>query len=495
MGIWTRKSISELAADSISEDHPLKRVLGGWDLIMLGIGAVIGAGLFSLIGFAAAENAGPAITIAFLIAAVGCMFAGLCYCELASMIPVSGSAYTYAYAIMGELVAWVMGWSLILEYAIGAATVSISWSAYIVSLLQELNINLPVELVASPWQPLHLADGSMAYGWINLPALLIVMAISGLLIIGIRESSFFNAIIVSIKVAVILVFIALGYFYINPANYVPFIPPNTGEYGSFGWTGILRAAGVLFFSYIGFDAVSTAVQETKQPQRNIPVGILGSLAVCTILYVLFGLVLTGLVNYKELRGAAPVAIALAHIPFWWVGGLIKLAVLTGLTSVILVMLFGQSRIFYAMARDRLLPEWIGSIHPKFHTPWKANLALMAFVGLIGAFAPITAVGHMTSIGTLLAFTIVCVGVLILRYTDPQLPRPFRTPFSPVVPLLGISVCLVMMFSLDSAAWIRLFSWLIVGLIIYFTYSHRRASAIEFQGHSYHRDHRDTEKDS
>lgn len=477
MGIWTRKSIAELAADNIPESHRLRRVLGGWDLVMLGIGGVIGAGLFSLTGITAADNAGPGISIAFLFAALGCVFSGLCYCELAGMIPISGSAYTYTYATMGELAAWIMGWDLVLEYALGAATVSISWSAYIVSFLQDLNIWLPVELIASPWQPVLLKDGSLAYGWINLPSLIIVSGISWLLIIGIRISSLANMLIVGIKIAAILVFIAVGFFYINPENYHPFIPPNTGEYGHFGWSGVLRAAGVLFFAYIGFDAVSTAVQETKNPQRNIPYGILGSLLICTILYVVFGLVLTGLVNYKDLHLAAPIALAVGKIPFLWVNWLIKLAILAGLTSVILVMLLGQSRIFYAMSRDKLLPHWFSDIHPNYHTPWRSNLILMAFVGPIGAFAPISAVGHMTSIGTLLAFTLVCLGVLILRYREPHLHRSFKTPFSPVVPILGIGVCVIMMISLDLDAWLRLFAWLGIGMLIYVGYSHRRASKI------------------
>lgn len=466
MGIWTRKPISELAEDALPENYALKQVLGGWDLVMLGIGAVVGAGLFSLTGVAAAENAGPAITIAFLISALGCAFAGLCYCELAGMIPLSGSAYTYSYATMGELVAWIMGWNLVLEYAIGAATVSISWSSYVVSFLQDLHIHLPPELIASPWQPIQLENGSLAYGWINLPALLIVIAISSLLIVGIKESSFFNGVIVGIKVVAILIFIAIGFFYINPENYHPYIPPNEGEYGKFGWSGILRGAGVLFFAYVGFDAVSTVVQETKNPKRNIPIGILGSLVICTLLYVVFSFVLTGLVNYKVLQSAAPVALAIEKIPFWWIDWLIKLAIIAGLTSVILVMLLGQSRIFYAMAKDKFLPHLFSDIHPRFHTPWKSNCVLMAFVGLIGAFAPLSAVGHMTSIGTLLAFTIVCAGVLILRYVNPQRHRPFRVPFSPLIPVLGIGVCFVMMYSLDVHAWYRLFIWLGIGMAIY-----------------------------
>lgn len=473
MGLWTRKSIAKLSSDSLVEAPVLRRVLGPGDLIMLGIGAVIGAGLFSLSGIAAADNAGPAITIAFLIASLGCFFCGLCYCEMASMIPVAGSAYTYAYATMGELPAWIMGWTLILEYAIGAATVSISWSAYTVYLLQEWNIHLPVELVASPWQPVLLKDGSLAYGWINLPALLIVGVISAILMVGIKPSSLFNSLIVAIKITAILIFIAVGFFYINPENYDPFLPSNTGEYGHFGWTGVLQAAGVLFFAYVGFDAISTAVQETKNPQRNMPIGILGSLAVCTLVYVLFSLVLTGLVNYKELGLASPVALASGRIPFGWIRWIVNIGILAGLTSVILVMLLGQSRIFYTMSRDKLLPRLFSEIHPRFHTPWRANIILMIFVGLIGAFAPISLAGHMTSIGTLLAFIIVCIGVLILRYTDPQLPRPFRAPFSPLVPLLGIAVCVTMMYSLDTAAWLRLLGWIALGMVIYVGYSRKQ----------------------
>lgn len=473
MGIWTPKSITELSAASNSSST-FNRILGPIDLIMLGIGAVVGAGLFSLTGIVAAENAGPAIVFAFVIAALGCVFSGLCYCELASMIPVAGSAYTYTYAAMGQLMAWMMGWNLILEYAIGAATVSISWSAYIVFLLNGVGFSLPAKWIASPWQAISLQEGEASYGWINLPALFIVIAISFLLIRGIKASSFVNKIIVTVKLLAIFVFVFIGFFYINPDNYHPFIPPNEGEFGKFGFTGILRAAGVLFFAYIGFDAISTAVQEAKKPQRNIPIGILGSLLISTLLYVVFSMVLTGLVNYKHLDVAAPIALALTKIPFSWIGRFIDLAVVAGLTSVVLVMLLGQSRIFYSMARDRLLPHWFSEIHPTFLTPWRSNLIVMCFVGLIGAFAPISAVGHMTSIGTLFAFTIVCVGVLVLRYTQPQTPRPFKVAFGPVIPVLGIIVCVTMMGSLDQEAWLRLLVWQGLGLFIYISYSRKHA---------------------
>ena len=469
MGIWSKKSIEELGEASERGKHKLRRTLGPWSLVMLGIGCIIGAGLFSITGIAAAENAGPAIVISFLIAGLACFFAGLCYCELASMIPIAGSAYTYTYVTMGELPAWIIGWTLILEYALGAATVSISWSAYAVSLLQDFNINLPAAWVASPWQPISLPDGSQVFGLINLPAFLIVAALSGILILGIRQSAFANALMVTVKLAVVFIFIGLGGFYINPDNYHPFLPANTGVWGEFGWSGVLRASGVVFFAYIGFDAVSTAGQESKNPQRTLPIGILGSLVICTTLYILFAIVLTGLVDYKQLNVAAPVAVAINQTPFYWLHWLVKIAILTGLTSVVLVLLLGQSRIFFSMARDGLIPTRFATLHPTWLTPWISNLILMLFVGLIGAYFPLHVVGHMTSIGTLLSFAIVCLGVLILRYKEPRLKRPFRTPCVPLVPLLGILSCVGLMFSLDIASWVRLIVWMIVGLILYFTY--------------------------
>ncbi len=469
MGYWTRKSIQDLETQSREGHHQLKRTLSSYDLVMLGIGCIIGAGLFSITGIAAAEHAGPAITIAFIIAAIGCALAGLCYGELAAMIPIAGSAYTYAYATMGELAAWIIGWDLILEYAIGASTVSISWSAYLVSLLQEFGINLPSSLLASPWQPVSLSDGTVEYGFINLPALAIVALISWILIVGIKESALFNALMVVIKVSVVLAFIGVGIFYVNTENWTPFLPPNTGTFGEYGFSGLLRAAGILFFAYIGFDAVSTAAQEAKEPQKGVPIGMLGSLAVSTLLYILFGLVLTGIVPYAELNVAAPVALAINKTPFHWLQWMVKIAILAGLTSVILVLLLGQSRILFAMARDGLLPKAFSSIHPRFHTPWMTNLILMLFVGLFGAFAPLSMVGSMTSIGTLLAFVIVCAGVLILRYLEPNLPRPFRTPWVPFVPAAGILVCLGLMVALGLDTWIRLIVWLVIGLVIYFYY--------------------------
>lgn len=469
MGYWTRKTISELEAQSQEGHHQLKRTLSSYDLVMLGIGCIIGAGLFSITGIAAAEHAGPAITIAFIIASFACALAGLCYGELAAMIPIAGSAYTYAFATMGELAAWVIGWDLILEYAIGASTVSISWSAYLVSLLQEFGINLPSSILASPWQPVSLPDGSIEYGLINLPALAVVALISFILIVGIKESALFNALMVIIKVSVVLAFIGVGYFYINYDNFKPFLPPNTGTFGEFGISGLLRAAGILFFAYIGFDAVSTAAQEAKNPQKSVPIGMLGSLAISTLLYIFFGLVLTGIVPYAELNVAAPVALAIDKTPFHWLQWMVKIAILAGLTSVILVLLLGQSRILFAMARDGLLPKVFSSVHPRFHTPWITNLVLMVFVGIFGAFAPLWVVGSMTSIGTLFAFVIVCLGVLILRYVEPNLDRPFRTPLVPYVPIAGILVCLGLMLALGLETWIRLVVWLVIGLVIYFYY--------------------------
>jgi basic amino acid/polyamine antiporter, APA family len=470
MNLFATKSLEVLRAESEGGAHTLKRTLSATSLVALGIGAIIGAGLFSLTGIAAAENAGPAVVLSFLVAAFGCAFAGLCYSEFSTMIPIAGSAYTYAYATMGELLAWIIGWDLVLEYAVGAATVSISWSAYVTSLMHDMGISLPYELIASPWQPVQLANGTTAYGVINLPAVFIVCVISVLLMIGIQESARVNAVVVVIKLTVVIVFIGAGIWYVKGANYVPFIPPNTGNFGEFGFSGIMRAAGVIFFAYIGFDAVSTAAQEAKNPQRDMPIGIIGSLIVCTILYVAFSGVMTGLVKYTDLKVAAPVALAIDQTPFTWLKPAVKLAIIAGFTSVILVMLLGQSRVFYSMSRDGLLPGVFSDVHPKFRTPWRSNMLFMVFVSLFSAFAPISMVGHMTSIGTLLAFVIVCAGIMVMRKTHPDLPRPFRTPLVPLVPILGIVVCLAMMASLGVDNWLRLVIWLAIGLTIYFTYS-------------------------
>ena len=474
-GLLKTKPLSRILAEAEGGTHSLRRTLGPWNLVALGIGAIIGAGLFSLTGIAAAEHAGPAIALSFVIAAIGCAFAGFCYSEFATMIPIAGSAYTYSYATMGELVAWIIGWDLVLEYAVGAATVSISWSAYVVSLLHDMGIDLPAQLIASPWQTIQLSSGKVIQGVINLPAVFIIVVISSLLITGIKESAFVNAIVVVIKVAVVIAFIGVGVWYIRTENYVPFIPENTGRFGEFGWSGVLRAAGIIFFAYIGFDAVSTAAQEARHPQKDMPAGIIGSLAVCTILYVAFSVVMTGLANYTEFRGAAaPVAVAIDYTPFEWLRPLVKLAILAGFTSVILVMLLGQSRVFFSMANDGLLPRMFSQVHPRYRTPYRSNILFMIGVSSLAAFMPISVVGAMTSIGTLFAFVVVCAGILIMRRTQPDAPRPFKVPLVPLIPVCGIIVNLLLMYGLGWSNWLRLLGWLALGLLIYFAYGRRHS---------------------
>ncbi|MFH6781289.1 MULTISPECIES: amino acid permease [Methylobacterium] len=469
------KPIDRLRRDAESGGHGLERTLGPWSLVGLGIGAIIGAGLFSLTGIAAAENAGPAVVISFAIAAVGCALAGMCYSELASMIPVSGSAYTYAYATMGEFIAWIIGWDLVLEYAVGAATVSVSWSKYVATLLQDWGIALPPRLLHSPFETVQLADGSTVHGLVNLPAVLILCLISLLLMRGVRESTRVNSVIVVVKVAVVLIVVGVGLFYVKAQNYVPFIPQNTGTFGEYGWSGIMRAAGVVFFAYIGFDAVSTAAQEVKNPQRTMMIGILGSLAICTVLYIAFAAVLTGLVPYASMKGdAAPVATAIKQTPFPWLQTLVTLGVIAGFTTVMLVLLYGQSRVFFSMANDGLLPKFFAVVHPTWRTPYRSNLFFMVFAALLGGLTPISTLGHMTSIGTLLAFIIVCAGVVIMRRTHPDEPRGYRVPLVPFVPVAGILVCLAMMLSLDGETWLRLVVWLGIGLVIYFGYGRRHS---------------------
>ncbi|WP_139922927.1 amino acid permease [Hymenobacter sp. DG01] len=453
----------------------LKRTLNGFNLIAIGIGVIIGAGLFSLTGLAAANNAGPAVTLSFVVAAVGCAFSALCYAEFAAMVPVAGSAYTYAYATMGELFAWIIGWDLILEYSVGAAAVSISWSQYLVKFLSKYNLHIPPQLVMSPFETATLADGSVVRGLVNIPAMLIVLGITLIVVRGTKSSAWFNALVVSLKVSVVLVFIALGWQYIDPANYQPYIPTNTGVFGEFGWSGILRGAGVVFFVFIGFDIVATMAQETKNPQRNMPIGIIGSLLVCTVLFVLFGHVLTGLANYTEFKNsAAPVAIAIEKTPYAWLSSAVILAIIIGYTSVILVDLLGQTRVFFAMAKDGLLPPVFARVHERFGTPLQSGLLLGLFIALFAGFVPIAVVGEMTSIGTLLAFVMVCLGVLIMRKKEPNAPRGFRTPLVPLVPILGILTCLVMMVSLPWETWLRLAVWLAIGLAIYFGYGRKHS---------------------
>jgi basic amino acid/polyamine antiporter, APA family len=472
MSLFIKKPLSQLLTQAEGSKE-LRRTLGPGNLVALGVGAIIGAGLFSITGLAAANNAGPAITISFVVAALGCAFAGLCYAEFASMIPIAGSAYTYSYATMGEFIAWIIGWDLVLEYALGAATVAISWSGYLIKFLQYYDLHLPPELTISPFQTITLADGSTVNGVFNLPAVFIIIVVSLLLIKGTRESALANAIIVALKVGVVLVFVTLGWAYINTDNYTPYVPANTGTFGEYGFSGIIRAAAIVFFAYIGFDAVSTAAQETKNPKRDMPIGILGSLVVCTILYILFAHVMLGLANYKEFAGKdgiAPVAVAIAHTPYVFLQQAVILAILGGYCSVILVMLMGQSRVFYSMSQDGLLPKFFSDVHSKFGTPWKSNLLFMVFVSLFAAFVPASVVGEMVSIGTLFAFVLVCIGIWVLRVKQPDAPRTFRVPMVPLVPILGVITCLFMMVFLPADTWIRLFVWMAIGIVIYFLYS-------------------------
>ncbi|OWP84414.1 amino acid transporter [Flavobacterium davisii] len=476
MSIWKRKSIDLLLAEASDSEKGLKRTLSSGALVALGIGAIIGAGLFSLTGIAAAENAGPAVTLSFVLAAIGCAFAGLCYAEFASMIPVAGSAYTYSYATMGEFMAWIIGWDLVLEYALGAATVGVSWSRYFLELLNKFGIHLPHSLICSPWETLKLSDGTTIEGGIiNLPAVLIVSLLSLLLIRGTKESANLNNFLVILKVTVVILFIILGWNYINPSNYSPYIPEKTGVKGHFGWSGIAAGAATVFFAFIGFDAVSTAAQEAKNPQKGMPIGILGSLIVCTILYVLFAHVMTGLVPYYEFAGdAKPAATAFAKTPYTFLQTGLIVAVLAGYTSVMLVMLMGQSRVFYTMSNDGLLPKFFGTIHPKYRTPWKTNIFFLVFVSIFAGFVPVSDLGHMVSIGTLLAFVLVCIGVLVMRKKMPEIPRAFKTPLVPFVPIAGILVCLYLMYSLPLESWMRLIIWMALGIIIYFIYGKKNS---------------------
>ncbi len=485
MSLFIKKSVSQLMADAGDSEKGLKRTLGSGSLIALGIGAIIGAGLFVRTAAAAAQNAGPSVTLGFIVAAIGCALAGLCYAELSSSIPISGSAYTYTYATMGELMAWIIGWDLVLEYAVGAATVGIAWSEYLNNLL--VNVfhmkPIPYEWCHSPFESLKDATGAVvSHGMMNIPAFGIIALLSLLLIKGTKESAFVNGIIVITKVTIVILIIVLGWGFINSANHTPYIPePSTyvdsqnigHSYG--GIMGILGAAGVVFFAFIGFDAVSTAAQETKNPKKSMPIGILGSLAICTVLYILFAHVLTGLAPVEFFRTTgkeASVAKAIeVFMPgYAWLSKLVTVAILAGFSSVILVMLLGQSRVFYSMSRDGLVPKIFSAVHPKFKTPYKANLIFLLVVGAFAGFVPGDIVGDMTSIGTLFAFILVCAAVIILRKTDPDHPREFKTPLVPLVPILGIIVCGAMIFGLGWTNWLRLGAWLVIGFIIYFAYS-------------------------
>jgi APA family basic amino acid/polyamine antiporter len=486
MNLWIRKPLDQLMQESTDSEKGLKKTLGALNLIALGIGAIIGAGLFVRTAAAAAQNAGPAVTLGFIIAAVGCAFAGLCYAEFASMIPIAGSAYTYSYATMGELVAWVIGWDLVLEYGIGAATVGIAWSEYLNKLLELFHMKkIPFAWSHSYFES-GMENGVLQHGFMNVPALFIILMLSLLLIRGMKESAFVNGLIVIAKVSIVVLFIGLGWKFINPANHVPYIPEPTiitdaqGVGHHFGGIrGLLGAAGVVFFAFIGFDAVSTAAQEARNPKRDMPIGILGSLAICTVLYILFAHVLTGVASVADFRTAgreASVAYAITkYMPgYGWLATSVTVAILAGFSSVILVMLMGQSRVFYSMSRDGLVPRIFSDVHPRFRTPWKSNLLFFVFVGAFAAFVPGDIVGDMTSIGTLFAFILVCAGVWILRVRHPDLPRQFRTPLVPLVPILGIGVCAAMIFGLGWPNWLRLGVWLAIGMVIYFGYSIRRS---------------------
>ncbi len=473
--MFSKKPLSILLTES-QEEGGLKRTLTARNLVALGIGAIIGAGIFTLTGTAAATNAGPAVMLSFFLAAFACVFAGLCYSEFASMIPIAGSAYTYAYATMGEFIAWIIGWDLILEYLFAASTVAVSWSGYVVSFLNDIGVHLPSNIASAPFD-YNSSTGELTStgGLINFPAMFIIGIVTTLLVIGIRESTRFNNIIVLIKVAIILLFIGFGIAYIDPRNLTPFIPENEGP-GLYGWSGVLRGASIIFFAYIGFDAVSTAAQEAKNPQKDMPKGILGSLAICTLLYILVSLVMTGVVSYKVLNVPDPVAVAVnaAGPDLFWLRFPVKIGAIAGLSSVILVMLMGQPRIFYAMSRDGLLPPMFGKVHSRFRTPYISTICTGLVAMLIAGFAPINLLGEMVSIGTLLAFVIVCTGILVLRYTRPDLERPFKAPLFPLTPILGILVCAFLMISLPWHTWERLLIWMALGLIIYFLYSRRHS---------------------
>jgi APA family basic amino acid/polyamine antiporter len=474
MNLFTKKSLAQLDAES--ERNPLRRSLGRVQLIALGVGSIIGTGIFVMTGTAASQNAGPALVLSMILTTVGCAFSGLCYAEFAAMVPIAGSAYTYAYATIGEFIAWIIGWDLILEYALSVSTVAVGWSGYFASLANDIGIHIPVALTTPLGKVVTDQSGATITGIVNLPAIFIVFVVSTLLISGIRQSANANTVMVFIKAMVLVVFVVAGAAYVKRENLTPFIPPNTGAFGHFGWSGVLRGAGVMFFAYIGFDAVTTAAQESKDPQRDMPVGILGSLAICTVIYIAVAIVLTGIVHYSKLNVADPLAVGIDATGLKWLSPVIKVSALFGLFSTMLVQLLGQTRIFFSMSRDGLLPRVFGRVHSRFRTPHVSTMLTGTVCALVSGFTPIEVLGQLVSIGTLLAFVLVCIGVVILRKTAPHNRRPFRTPGVPWVPALGAIICLAQMLGLPGETWVRLLIWLAIGLVIYFLYGHAHAHA-------------------